>query len=76
MEVLRARGIRVPADIAITTVDNDHFAQNSSPALTTIEQPVTMLGATIADSLVRLIAGEEIEHLTLVPTTLIERDSV
>ena len=76
MEVLRERGIRVPADIALTTVDNDHFARNASPALTTIEQPVTMLGTMVADSLVRLIAGEEIAHLTLVPTMLIERESV
>jgi DNA-binding LacI/PurR family transcriptional regulator len=76
MEVLREHGLRIPLDVAITTVDNDHFAQGASPALTTIEQPVDMLGCTIADSLVRLIAGEEIERLTLVPTTLIERDSV
>ena len=76
MEVLRERGIRVPQDVAITTVDNDHFAQSATPGLTTIEQPVNLLGTTIADSLVRLIGGEHIEHLTLVPTTLIERASV
>jgi LacI family transcriptional regulator len=76
MEVLRERGLRIPADIAITTVDNDHFAQNANPPLTTIEQPVNTLGVTIADSLVRLIAGEDIERLTLMPTTLIERESV
>jgi DNA-binding LacI/PurR family transcriptional regulator len=76
MEVLRECGIRVPDDIAITTVDNDHFARNASPALTTIEQPVTLLGTTIAASLVRLIAGEAIGRLTLVPTTLVERQSV
>jgi LacI family transcriptional regulator len=76
MEVLREAGIRVPDDISITTVDNDHFAQNASPALTTIEQPVNLLGTAIADSLVRLIAGEVLDRLTLVPTTLIERESV
>jgi LacI family transcriptional regulator len=76
MEVLRERGIRIPDDIAITTVDNDHFAQNATPALTTIEQPVATLGTAIADSLVRLIAGEEIARLTLMPTLLIERESV
>lgn len=76
MEVLRERGILIPADIAITTVDNDHFAQGANPPLTTIEQPVTTLGATIAAQLVRLIAGDDVEHLTLMPTTLIERESV
>jgi DNA-binding LacI/PurR family transcriptional regulator len=76
MDVLREHGLRIPIDVAITAVDNDHFAQGASPALTTIEQPVDLLGNTIADSLVRLIAGEAIERLTLVPTTLIERESV
>jgi LacI family transcriptional regulator len=76
MEALREHGLSVPADIAITTVDNDHFAQNASPRLTTIAQPVDTLGTTIADTLVRLIAGETLDHLTLMPTTLIERESV
>jgi LacI family transcriptional regulator len=76
MEVLRECGYAIPRDVAITTVDNDHFAQNASPPLTTIAQPTTNLGSTIADTLVRLIAGEPIDHLTLMPTTLIERESV
>jgi DNA-binding LacI/PurR family transcriptional regulator len=74
--VLHERGIDVPGQIAITAIDNDQYAQTSSPALTTIEQPTEMHGSTIAATLLRLIDGEEIEHLTLMPTTLIERESV
>jgi DNA-binding LacI/PurR family transcriptional regulator len=76
MEVLREHGFAVPADVAITTVDNDHYAQNANPPLTTIEQPTTTQGTTLADTLVRLIAGEDIDRLTLMPTSLIERASV
>jgi DNA-binding LacI/PurR family transcriptional regulator len=76
MEILREHGYAIPADVAITTVDNDHFARNATPPLTTIEQPTTSQGTTIADTLVRLIAGEQVERLTLIPTVLIERDSV
>jgi DNA-binding LacI/PurR family transcriptional regulator len=74
--VLHERGIEVPGQIAIATIDNDQYAQSSSPALTTIEQPTAMHGSTIAATLLRLIDGEEIDHLTLMPTTLIERGSV
>jgi DNA-binding LacI/PurR family transcriptional regulator len=76
MEVLREHGYAIPMDVAITTVDNDHFAQNANPPLTTIEQPTTTQGTAIADTLVRLIAGEAIDRLTLMPTCLIERESV
>jgi DNA-binding LacI/PurR family transcriptional regulator len=74
--VLHERGIDVPEQIAITTIDNDQYAQTSTPALTTIEQPTASQGSTIAATLLRLIEGDEIEHLTLMPTTLIERESV
>jgi len=74
--VLHERGIEVPGRIAITTIDNDQYAQTSSPALTTIEQPTTAHGSIMAATLLRLIEGEEIDHLTLMPTTLIERESV
>jgi DNA-binding LacI/PurR family transcriptional regulator len=74
--VLHERGIDVPGQIAIATIDNDQYAQSSNPALTTVEQPTAMHGSTIAATLLRLIDGEEIDHLTLMPTTLIERGSV
>jgi DNA-binding LacI/PurR family transcriptional regulator len=74
--VLHERGIDVPGQIAITTIDNDQYAQTCSPALTTVEQPTAAHGSTIAATLLRLIEGEEIDHLTLMPTTLIERESV
>jgi DNA-binding LacI/PurR family transcriptional regulator len=76
MQALRERGLLVPTDVAITTIDNDRFAQTANPPLTTIEQPTTAHGATIAEKLVALIAGDAIDHLTLLPTTLIERASV
>jgi LacI family transcriptional regulator len=73
--VLHERGIDVPGRIAVATIDNDQYAQSSTPALTTIEQPTAMHGSTIAATLLRLIDGEQIDHLTLMPTTLIERGS-
>jgi len=76
LTALREAGLGVPGDVAITTIDDDYFSQNAMPPLTTVEQPTSLQGATLADTLVRLIAGEHVQRVTIVPTTLIERESV
>ena len=73
---LRAHGISVPADVSMITIDNDYYAINATPPLTTIEQPTGTHGAMIAETLVRLIDGEQVPKLTMIPTRLIERESV
>ncbi len=75
LTVLRERGLRVPDDIALVGFDNDYFATSSVPAITTIEQPPVVQGTTMAELLVRLIDGEEVERLTVLPTQLVVRDS-
>lgn len=74
--VLREHGLRVPEDVSIITIDNDWFAQNATPPLTTIDQPSMVQGSTIAEVLVRRLRGEDVERTTLIPTTLVERASV
>lgn len=76
LAALRDAGLRVPANVAITTIDDDYFSQNATPALTTIEQPTSLQGATLAENLVKIIEGEDVPRLTIVPTRLIERESV
>ncbi|MDQ1571357.1 MAG: hypothetical protein QOF79_2031 [Actinomycetota bacterium] len=76
LTALRERGLTVPKDVSIITIDNDYYAQHATPPLTTIEQPTTTHGAAIAETLVRLIEGHEVERLTIIPTRLIERESV
>ena len=74
--VLREHGLSVPGDLGITTIDNDYYAKNANPPLTTVDQPSTQQGARMAEVLVRLINGEHVEKLTIMPTHLIERSSV
>jgi LacI family transcriptional regulator len=74
--VLRAHGLTVPGDVAIVGFDNDYFSTTSMPPLTTVAQPAVALGSRMAETLLRLLGGGSVERLTIIPTELIERESV
>lgn len=75
MTVLRERGLRVPEDLGVVAIDNDYFAQSAQPPLTTIEQPTVEVGGRMASVLLRLIDGETVDRVTMMPTRVIERTS-
>jgi LacI family transcriptional regulator len=75
LAVLRDRGLRVPSDVGMVTFDNDFFTQSAQPPLTTVEQPTVEVGREMADVLLRLIAGQRVHTVTMLPTILIDRDS-
>jgi len=73
---LAAAGVRVPADVSVITVDNDRFAAEANPPLTTMEQPTAEQGAKIAELLVALIEDRPVDRATILGTRLVERASV
>jgi len=73
---LREHGLVVPRDVSVIAIDNDRFAIEAEPPLTTMEQPTTQQGAKIAETLVRLIEGRPVDRRTIMATRLIERESV
>jgi DNA-binding LacI/PurR family transcriptional regulator len=75
LDALLARGVRVPEDVAITTLDNNVFSTNARPRLTTVDLHTADKGAMMVATLVRLIEGEDIETETLVPIDLVQRES-
>ena len=76
LEVLRAHSIRVPYDIAITSIDNNYFSTSANPPLTTVDLDTANKGAVLVQTLLRLIGGDDVPPFTAVPTTLVERQSV
>jgi LacI family transcriptional regulator len=75
LAVTRDADIRVPEDLGVVTFDNNYAAQSSQPPLTTVEQPTIEVGREMADVLLRLIDGQRVHTVSMMPTTIIDRDS-
>lgn len=75
LAVLREHGRSVPGDVGIVTIDNDFFAERATPPLTTVDQQEGEVGRTMAETLMRLIEGEDVARVTMMPTRIIRRGS-
>ena len=73
--VLQSRGVRVPEDVAIATLDNNYFSTSTTPPLTTVDLHTEEKGAMMVQALVRLIEGATVDTEVFVPITLVERES-
>lgn len=73
---LRERGRRVPDDVAVIGFDDSVIAGHTTPALTSVRQPIEAIGRSITRLLLEEIAEPATVHQQLVlPTTLVVRDS-
>ncbi len=75
LRALREAGRRVPDDVAVIGFDDIEMARYTEPPLTTVRQPIQQIGREMARQLMRLVAGEDIEPVTMLPTELIIRES-
>ena len=73
--MIREAGLSIPGDIAVVGYDDDRYAATVTPTLTTVNQAPVDMGAKMAEILVRLIGGEQVEKATIMPTRLIVRES-
>jgi LacI family transcriptional regulator, galactose operon repressor len=75
LAALREAGIRVPEDVSVVGFDDVDFASHVHPALTTIHAPTEQVGEKAVGQLLKLIAGEAVEPVTLLPVELVIRKS-
>jgi LacI family transcriptional regulator len=69
-------GLKVPEDVAIVGFDDISLASRSVPALTTIRQPIELMGASVVNMLIDLIEHPSTATRSLVlPTELVIRSS-
>jgi len=76
ISALKLRGYRIPEDFSVTGFDDIPFANNITPALTTIRQPRNQVGELAMAQLLDRLAGKDIETLqTLLHGDLVVRES-
>jgi DNA-binding LacI/PurR family transcriptional regulator len=76
LRVLRSAGRRVPEDVSVVGYDDIELAQHTDPALTTVRQPVMDQARKMTELLLQQIGGLPPSEPVVLPTELIERDSV
>ena len=74
VDVLRARGRRIPEDVAVGGFDDSPIATSCDPQLTTIRQPFARISAEMVHLLPQVIDGQSAAAITLL-TELITRAS-
>jgi LacI family transcriptional regulator len=77
MRALRAIGRRVPDDVSIVGFDDIPAAALMNPSLTTISQPAYLIGATVAEDLIRSLDRDAAltPSRRVLPVELVERES-
>lgn len=76
LRALREAGKRVPEDVAVAGFDDVPFATRTDPALTTVRQPIQLMGALAAETLINMISHPDGQpHRVLLPTELVIRAS-
>ena len=77
LKVLRQLGRRVPDDLSVVGFDDVPWAEIVTPALTTVRQPYTGLGAGAVDLLIKRIANPNRRYRRLkLAMSIVERESV
>src|SRR6266581_2443283 len=76
MRELQTAGIRVPADIAVVGFDDIHLSSLLAPPLTTVRQPMRLLGERACSRLLQRIGDPALPpQVERLPTELIVRES-
>ncbi|WIY25682.1 LacI family DNA-binding transcriptional regulator [Parasedimentitalea psychrophila] len=76
ISALKLRGYRIPEDFSVIGFDDIPFANNITPALTTIRQPRTRIGELAMGQLLDRLAGSDDKTLeTLLHGDLVVRES-
>lgn len=75
LDALREREVRCPQDVAVVGFDDSVVATRCNPQLTTIRQPIRLLGEAMADVLLRVLEGQTPPSITLLDTELVIRQS-
>ena len=75
IDALRARGVRVPEEVAVVGFDDIEAARFATPPLTTVRQPLHEQGRRAVELLLALLRGEPVPEQITLHTELVTRRS-
>jgi DNA-binding LacI/PurR family transcriptional regulator len=75
MRAVRAAGLKIPDDIAVTGFNDFNFSAFVDPPLTTVAIPAYEMGAASATILIDRVEGKETESRRTFPVELVLRES-
>lgn len=75
LEALRQAGRRVPEDVAVVGFDDSELARSADPPLTTVRQPLEVMGAAMTELLLAQLDDAVEPHGVVLPTELVVRQS-
>lgn len=76
IRILTQKGIKVPEDVSIISIDDSDLALHSEVAITSLPHPKEKLGSKAAEVLLQLIAGSKKDATFEFDTRVVERESV
>ena len=75
MDALRARGLRVPEDVAVAGFDDVDEARFATPPLTTVRQPLYEQGRRAVETVLAMLQGRPVPEQVTLHTELVPRQS-
>ncbi len=75
IRALHDAGLRVPNDVSVVGFDDIQSASFHVPRITTIRQPLQLMGSTAASALLRKLSGESVPSILRIEPELIVRES-
>lgn len=75
IDVMKERGIRLPRDVLTAGFDDIAATRTSSPSLTTVRQPMEVLGRAAVDIILRQMSGQVVNERSEIDVELMKRRS-
>ncbi len=75
IDVLKARGVRVPRDVAVTGFDDLLLSRYAPVPLTTVRQPLAEVAVTALDTVYRQLQGEPVPEDRFLTARFVQRES-
>ena len=76
IRTLRDFGKKVPEDVAVAGINNMVYAEISVPRFTSLDNALHTVSATAANNLLAILNGKHVSHKILLPTRIVERESI